>query len=661
MLHFKSLTLENFGPYKGKQEIDFTNDDGVTIIWGNNGVGKTILLNVIRYALYGKVQGRGKKPHSLKLIGNWESFDEGKYGFKVTLTMINDGIHYELTRQFLVRNGISKPEKDSDYREDVFLKRDTSILSPEEREHVLKSIMPEQVSRFFLFDGELLQEYEDLLLDSSTVGTYIKEAIEQILGLPILTNGLVDVRDAEKEFSNRLSKIAQKNQSTQVIGNLLEIKQSERKQHEDEIASLKNTLQALIEERHEYEAVMKDTEKAREWLQSKEFLKEKIKEKQIAKEAKLAEMKLLTKNVWRGMLTQKIQNALEQLDEEIKKYDEKNNKHIISEELINQINTAIKIGICPICDQSIPDSLRQTLGQKISSKVGIVGLSTEEQEKLISLQGRRSLLVKQLNTEDLKQQVIMIERLIAEITVEISDAEQKVSGINKNLSEFGDLTRASTITNDYAKCLQKIDSTQIGLDNEKRFVDSLADEIRNLEDKLKVLASDKDLIEIERKRALCEKVMKVFESGVELYRERLKEKVEKDACDIFLRISNQKEYSALRINENYGLSIIHNSGRVVEIRSAGYEHVVALSLIGALHKNAPLQGPIIMDSPFGRLDPDHKRKITAALPTLADQVILLVYLGEIDEQIARSTLGGDLRNEYQLSSITAFNTRVNTL
>lgn len=46
MLRFTSLTIENFGPFKGDQTIDFTNDNGVTIIWGNNGRGKTTLLNI---------------------------------------------------------------------------------------------------------------------------------------------------------------------------------------------------------------------------------------------------------------------------------------------------------------------------------------------------------------------------------------------------------------------------------------------------------------------------------------------------------------------------------------------------------------------------------------------------------------------------------------
>ena len=125
---------------------------------------------------------------------------------------------------------------------------------------------------------------------------------------------------------------------------------------------------------------------------------------------------------------------------------------------------------------------------------------------------------------------------------------------------------------------------------------------------------------------------------MELYRERLKDKVEQDASDVFLRISNEPDYCGLRINENYGLSIIHRGGRTIEIRSAGYEHIVALSLIGALHKNAPLQGPIIMDSPFGRLDPDHKEKMVAALPSLSEQVILFVYEDEVDTQLVRRLL-----------------------
>ena len=137
-----------------------------------------------------------------------------------------------------------------------------------------------------------------------------------------------------------------------------------------------------------------------------------------------------------------------------------------------------------------------------------------------------------------------------------------------------------------------------------------------------------------------------------------KENVQRDATDLFTRIANDKAYVGLRINDNYGLNIVLQDGTVVPGRSAGYEHVVALSLIGALHKNAPLQGPIIMDSPFGRLDPTHKRNIVSVLPSMANQVMLLVYTDEIDEQLTRESLAGNLISEKRLTRVSSMHTRI---
>ncbi len=81
--------------------------------------------------------------------------------------------------------------------------------------------------------------------------------------------------------------------------------------------------------------------------------------------------------------------------------------------------------------------------------------------------------------------------------------------------------------------------------------------------------------------------------------------VEKDATNLFKRLISEPDYAGLNINESYGLTIMHKDKQAIPVRSAGAEHIVALSLMGALQKNAPLRGPIIMDSPFGRLDEIH--------------------------------------------------------
>lgn len=87
MLKFISLTVEDFGPFKGKQTIDFTDQDGVTLIWGNNGRGKTTLLNIFRYAIYGKFQNRRGAVVDPMVLSNIESRRAGHYGFKVILNL----------------------------------------------------------------------------------------------------------------------------------------------------------------------------------------------------------------------------------------------------------------------------------------------------------------------------------------------------------------------------------------------------------------------------------------------------------------------------------------------------------------------------------------------------------------------------------------------
>ena len=45
MLRINKLIIANFGPYQNNQILEFPAGNGVTFVWGENGVGKTSLLN----------------------------------------------------------------------------------------------------------------------------------------------------------------------------------------------------------------------------------------------------------------------------------------------------------------------------------------------------------------------------------------------------------------------------------------------------------------------------------------------------------------------------------------------------------------------------------------------------------------------------------------
>ena len=69
------LSMEGFGPYKNKTEIDFTRlgDRGIYLITGDTGAGKTTIFDAITFALYNETSGNGRDPdmmHSKYLSDN---------------------------------------------------------------------------------------------------------------------------------------------------------------------------------------------------------------------------------------------------------------------------------------------------------------------------------------------------------------------------------------------------------------------------------------------------------------------------------------------------------------------------------------------------------------------------------------------------------------
>ncbi len=65
-MKFLNLEFSAIGPYPRKQAVDFSDMEGLTLVCGNTGAGKTFIFDAVTFALYGESSGGDRKPGSMR-------------------------------------------------------------------------------------------------------------------------------------------------------------------------------------------------------------------------------------------------------------------------------------------------------------------------------------------------------------------------------------------------------------------------------------------------------------------------------------------------------------------------------------------------------------------------------------------------------------------
>ena len=91
------VEFQAFGPYAGHELVDFEKlaARGLFLICGKTGTGKTMILDAITFALYGKSSGHGRDDFEAMRCTN-AAFDVTTY---VRFTFENNGIYYRFERR----------------------------------------------------------------------------------------------------------------------------------------------------------------------------------------------------------------------------------------------------------------------------------------------------------------------------------------------------------------------------------------------------------------------------------------------------------------------------------------------------------------------------------------------------------------------------------
>lgn len=164
-MKIKKITLFNIGPYVGKNTFDFSIDKqkNIVLIGGKNGAGKTTFFNSIKTCLYGcKVWGYdapGKEYYSIisSLVNSKTVYDSNSTAFVEIELVFDDGKNVD--SYILHREWKKFRMSFSEYFN--IRKNGELIIGTDEDDFVnyLLSIVPPDMFNFYFFDGESIAEF----------------------------------------------------------------------------------------------------------------------------------------------------------------------------------------------------------------------------------------------------------------------------------------------------------------------------------------------------------------------------------------------------------------------------------------------------------------------------------------------------------------------
>ncbi|MDO6559914.1 AAA family ATPase [Paraglaciecola chathamensis] len=656
-MKLQEIIINNFMPYKGEQRIEFPQHEtqNVMLLFGDNMRGKTSFLNSIRWGFYGLALGRHMRLIPRLNLVNSIAASEDDWCMSINLKFYHEGKHYELRRQINKKGHVSIPRNDSDFEELIGLKINNEVISGDSIVNEINQVTPEQISRFFLFDGELLQEYENLLVEQSEQGEKIKDHIEQALGVPALTNGRHDLSKLLTDARRIQTRDAKNSSDAKTYVEQQRVNETKQSTLEKDIQDLDIQQRDVQKQIDDIEEELKNTEAVQRKKYELDALKAQLKkvEEQLAYDAD--EQRKIFKDAWKDLLFKGVEPLVSSLQNKRNSLMSAANNKAVLDSKISELQKSLANPVCPTCTQTIPQKELDGITARIEELKAEAELSSVNFDDVTSI----NLQIDKLNKVKSHNECSRICELVAKRTksqVDIIKIETQIDDIQEEIRGFDteQIMRQREKKDRLVKQLSKIESDSKETNAQLSKLAETQAHISTLISKSSGSKGQLSTIRVD----LYQNLETVFKAGINELRDALRGQVAEFASSAFSQLTTEKTYAGLEINNNYGLSIIDHTGNVLKERSAGAEQVVALSLIDGLNKTARKSGPIVMDTPLGRLDPNHRSNVLKYLPKMADQVVLLVHEGEIDPSRDLSNFADRIGARYQIQRVSATESRI---
>lgn len=645
-----SLSINNFGIYGGKHRVDLATDARpIVLLGGKNGTGKTTLLEAIRLCLYGpralgERVARGDYEEYLRLrihSGNSQSSGETSLTLAFEYSHAGERHKYEVVRSWAFEK--------STVQETFMIFEDGQIfphLNEDRWQDFIFDLIPPKVSELFFFDGEKIQALAQDSNDSETLDSSIKG----LLGLDIVEKLQTDLtlymRRARKtaassELTAAVREAEQKKEALQDTYNSLLHERARTQSHVDYLAGKVEDLEREIARESKGFALKRDELKAESNRVEGEI------------EAIRREMQSMAGDLLPFALVPNLCYQLQAQLEQEAKYEQWQATQRWLEPRLRTIEFSLKSGeLLHKLNGTLTENEQLLLATALLDELsGLTRLPKELKDiELIHRLSEGEYIqitgwIGQATTEVPARLRMLTERL-DELTRSWQDAYTALRQIPKDEV----LSPILQQLNQHQRELELVRNTCLELDAQLTTADSQLQEAnRELEKAyLQLRASER----LEQRLALVERTFLALDSYLQHLTVRKIHALQHLATKRFNQLVRKEDFikEILIDPTTFSVTISDHSGRVIPKTqlSAGEKQIFAIATLWALRELSGRPLPVIIDTPLGRLDSDHRNNlVTRYFPHTSHQVIILSTDTEIDQTYFRE-LKPHLARTYRL-------------
>lgn len=660
-IEFTSLEVENIFAYEGRSCIDLSDCVGernIVVISGQNGAGKTSLLNAIKLLFLGteseelrRVGFNGlalnQKPFVLGQPGRWygvfnkfarDPSDQAR----VKLSWIQGGQQVTIERVFSFVSTVAG------YTEQLIVTYGGQQLADSESRAFLANLAPSEIVPFFFFDGEQVQSFADAEEGRE------RGQIERLLKLSFIADIVRELEAYSK--SKRRS-------------GLPEEAQREVVQAENDLREAEATIESLNRLRIEAETDYAELSRKRERLEDhrngfRTGISQSDQRRMLNRIAIIdAQREALNADLCDALPPEApwllnpclVREVFQLLDQQLSTSTDISLSSKLHGELPQALSSSLAhldppVQLSASQYQAFAEAIRQALAQRgLSVDACASPLLSSVSPKQARALRDRYLVWAERGPALAASQAELLRRMRA-LTQEAEQAQR-------------DLDEAELTTDDAKHRFEELSAEIAALDQQLRaYTDTLAElRVREAQATTSAEQARQRIRQCEQRHSAVTRENRAYQlslrvkHALELFREKKRTQIRQSVEDhlnerISVLLAPSQLIKSVTLDDLFNMKYFDEHGDEVARRSisAGMRQLVAMGMIWALRDESARELPVVIDTPLGRIDRENRNLLmTEYFPSAGKPLVLLPTNSEMDEEVLRS-LDGCIRRRYEI-------------